>query len=171
MVVNKADCILFGINNITCRRCSKYINILGLTPGFQCTGQRQLLDETRNISVFRIWCDLYEQLDGNYGPLYDYHYEKSWVTFVEISSNAVCIVLLDFIKTLFMITSSNGNIFLAAALCEGNPMVIGHRLIRLTKSSDAELWWFVWSTPDQTFEQIIEAPVMWDAIPRIMTSL
>ena len=119
---------------------------------------------------FGIWCDLYEKLDGNYGPLYDYHYEKSWVTFVEILSNAVCIILLDFIKTLFMMTSSNGNTFLAAALCEGNPTVIGHRLIRLTKASDAELWWFVWSTPDQTFEHLIEAPVMWDAIPRIMTS-
>ena len=40
---------------------------------------------------------------------------------------------------------------------------IGHRRIPLTKASDAELWCFLWSSPEQT--------VIWDAIVHIMTSL
>ena len=47
-------------------------------------------------------------------------------------------------------------------LCEGIP---------LTKASDAELWCFLWSVPEQTAEQIIETPVIWDAIGLIMTSM
>ena len=40
-----------------------------------------------------------------------------------------------------------------------------------TKTSDAELWCFLWSAPQQTVEQTIETPVIWDAIALIMTSL
>ena len=36
------------------------------------------------------------------------------------------------------------------------------------QSSDAELWCFIWSSPDQTIEQTIEARVIWDVS---MTSL
>ena len=39
----------------------------------------------------------------------------------------------------------------------------GHRWIPLTKASDAELWYFPWSTPEQTVEQTIKTPVIWDA--------
>ena len=48
------------------------------------------------------------------------------------------------------------------ALCE---------VVSLKKASDAELWWFLWSTPVQAVEQTVEAPVVWDAIAPIMTSL
>ena len=37
----------------------------------------------------------------------------------------------------------------------------GHRWITLTKTSDAELWCFLWSAPEQTYEQTIETPVIW----------
>ena len=47
----------------------------------------------------------------------------------------------------------------------------GHRWIPLTKTSDAELWCFLWTTPKQTVEQTIEMPVIWDAVVLIMTSL
>ena len=43
--------------------------------------------------------------------------------------------------------------------------------IPLTKASDTERWCFLWSTPEQTAEQTIETPVIWDAIALIMTSL
>ena len=46
-----------------------------------------------------------------------------------------------------------------------------YQLIPLTKASDTELWWFLWSAPEQTFEQTIDRPVIWDAIALIMTSL
>ena len=54
------------------------------------------------------------------------------------------------------------------ALCEGN-----HRspVDSLTKASDAELWCFLWSAPEQTVEQTIVTPMIWDAIALIMTSL
>ena len=44
-----------------------------------------------------------------------------------------------------MMTSSNGNIFrVTGPLCRGFP---SHRWIPLTKASDAELWYFLWSAP------------------------
>ena len=58
------------------------------------------------------------------------------------------------------------------ALCEGNSLVTsdGHQWISLTKASDVERC-FLWSAPEQTAEQTIETPVIWDAIALIMTSL
>ena len=43
--------------------------------------------------------------------------------------------------------------------------------IPLTVASDAELWLYFLSAPEQTFEQTIETLVIWDAITLIMTSL
>ena len=43
--------------------------------------------------------------------------------------------------------------------------------ISLTKASDAWLWYFFWSRPEQTVQQTIETPVIWDAIALIMKSL
>ena len=40
----------------------------------------------------------------------------------------------------------------------------GYRWISLTKASDAELWCFPSSVPDQTVEQTTETPVIWDAL-------
>ena len=46
-----------------------------------------------------------------------------------------------------------------------------HRRIPITKTSDAELWYFLWSVPEQMAEQTVETPVIWDAIVPIMASL
>ena len=54
-------------------------------------------------------------------------------------------------------------------LCAGNLPVTGE--FPHTKASDAELWCFLWSTPEQTVEQTLETPVIWDAIALILTSL
>ena len=43
--------------------------------------------------------------------------------------------------------------------------------LALLVTSDAELWCFLWSAPEQTVEQIIETPVILDAIALIMTPL
>ena len=51
------------------------------------------------------------------------------------------------------------------ALCEGNPPV------GVPKASDAELWFYLWSEPEQTAEQTFEAPIIWDAIALSMMSL
>ena len=66
-----------------------------------------------------------------------------------------------------MMKSSNGNIF----------CVTGHlcgeftcpRWIPITKASDAELWCFLWSAPEQTFESTIVRLVTWEASAPIMT--
>ena len=36
--------------------------------------------------------------------------------------------------------------------------------VTLTKASDTELWYFLWSSSEQTFEQTIETLVIWDTI-------
>ena len=64
--------------------------------------------------------------------------------------------------------SSNGNIFRVTGPLWGEST--GHRWIPLTKASEAELWWFGWSAPEQIVEQTIETPVIWDAIALIMAS-
>ena len=66
-------------------------------------------------------------------------------------------------------TSSNENIFRVSGPLWGES--IGHRWIPLTKAGDAELWYFLWSAPDQTTEQTAQMPVIWDAVSLIVTSL
>ena len=39
------------------------------------------------------------------------------------------------------------------------------------EARDAERWCFLWSAPEQTVEQTIETPVIWDTIALTMTSL
>ena len=68
-----------------------------------------------------------------------------------------------------MMTWSNGNIFRFIGPLWGES--IGDQWIPLTKASDAELWYFLWSAPEQTVEQTIETPVIWDAIALTMTLL
>ena len=67
-----------------------------------------------------------------------------------------------------LMTSSNGNIFRVTGLFRGihrSPANSPH------KAGDAELWCFLWSTPEPTVEQTIKTPVIWDAIALITTSL
>ena len=47
----------------------------------------------------------------------------------------------------------------------------GHRWIPLTKTSNAELWCFLWCAPEQKAEQTVQVLVIWDAMALIMTSL
>ena len=60
-------------------------------------------------------------------------------------------------------TLSNGTFSALLDLCEGNPP--------FTKTSDAELWCFLWSAHEETVEQPIETLVICDAIAIIMTSI
>ena len=64
-------------------------------------------------------------------------------------------------------TSSKGHIFRLTGPLWGE--LTGHRLIPLTKASDAGLE--ILSVPEHTVEQTIEAPLIWDAITLIKTSL
>ena len=64
-----------------------------------------------------------------------------------------------------MMTPSNGNIFRVT-----DPLW-GESTGPLTKASDAELWYFLWSAPKQMLQQTIETPVGWNAIALIMTPL
>ena len=70
---------------------------------------------------------------------------------------------------LVTMTSSNGNIFRVTGPLWGEST--DHRWIPLKKANDAELWCFLWTAPEQTVEQTIKTPVIWDAITRIMTPL
>ena len=54
-------------------------------------------------------------------------------------------------------TSSNGHIFRVTGPLCGE--FTGDRWIPLTKASDTELWYFLWSAPEQTVQQSIETPV------------
>ena len=68
-----------------------------------------------------------------------------------------------------MMTPSNGNIFrITGPLCGETT---GQRRIPLTKASDAKLWCFLWSAPEETVQPTIEMPVIWDAIASIMAPL
>ena len=75
---------------------------------------------------------------------------------------------VPYIQSSTMMTSSNGNIFCITGLLWGEST--SYWWVPLTKASDMELWCFLWSEPDQTVEQTIEASVISDAIVLIMTS-
>ena len=64
--------------------------------------------------------------------------------------------------------SSNGNIFRVTGPLWGEST--GDWWIPLTKASDMELRCFLWSAPEQIVQQMLEMPVIWDAIMLIMTS-
>ena len=66
-------------------------------------------------------------------------------------------------------TSLNGNIFRVTGPLWGE--FTGDGWIPLTKASDTELWYFIWSAPEQTAEKTIETSVIWDAVALLMTSL
>ena len=68
-----------------------------------------------------------------------------------------------------MMTSSSGNILHVTGPLWGGST--SNWRIPLTKASDTELWYFLWSVPEQTAAQTIETTVIWDAIALIMTSL
>ena len=59
-------------------------------------------------------------------------------------------------------------IFIVEMDCQWIPH---HQLIPLTKTSDTELWYFLWSAPEQTVKQTIKMLVIWDTIMTIMMSL
>ena len=69
----------------------------------------------------------------------------------------------------FIMTSPNGNIFRVTAYLYRE--FDGRRWIPFTKASDAELWCFRLSRPEQTAEKTIETPVIWDANELFITSL
>ena len=54
------------------------------------------------------------------------------------------------VEPLHMMTSSKGNIFRVTGLLRGE--FTGDRWIPRTKTSDAELWCFLWSAPERTIE-------------------
>ena len=54
------------------------------------------------------------------------------------------------------------------ALCEGNHW---STVEPPHKDRQRGALYFVWSAPDQTVEQTIETPIIWDAIELIMTCL
>ena len=68
-----------------------------------------------------------------------------------------------------MMTSSNGNIFRVTGPLWGAST--GRQWIPLTNASDAKLWCFLWSAPEQIIEQTIETLLIWDAMAFIITSL
>ena len=68
-----------------------------------------------------------------------------------------------------IMTSLNENIFRVIGPMWGEST--GLRWIPLTKANDAEIWCFLWSTPEQTVEQTVETPVNWKAIAIIMRLL
>ena len=64
-----------------------------------------------------------------------------------------------------MMTSWNGTIFRETGPLCGE--FTGNRGIPLTTASEAELWCFLWSAPEQTIDTLVIS----DAIALIMTSL
>ena len=53
---------------IACRRCSNYIFILYLMPGFSGLGK----DNCKKHLSFGIWCDLYERFDREFSSIFIY---------------------------------------------------------------------------------------------------
>ena len=71
--------------------------------------------------------------------------------------------------SLYMMTSSNGNIFALLAFCAGNSPVTGE--FPSQRPVARSFWCFLWSAPEQTVEWTTETLVIWDGIALIMTSL
>ena len=78
-----------------------------------------------------------------------------------------CSVIFSLLAS--MMTSSSENI-----ICVTGPLwrkFTGHRWIPFIQASDGELWCFLRSAPEQTFEQTIGTRMIWNAIALITTSI
>ena len=75
----------------------------------------------------------------------------------------------------FMMTSSNGNMFRVTGFCAGNsPATAGNSPVTGEFSSHRPVtrsFNFLWSAPEQAVELTIKTLVIWNAIALIMTSL
>ena len=80
------------------------------------------------------------------------------VTFLRCTQNRSRVrgVYCEFFQS--MMTSSNGNIFLITGPLWGEST--GDRWTPLTKASDVDLWYFLWSALEQRVEQTMETPVI-----------
>ena len=99
-------------------------------------------------------------------PRYDYVMNPSNATWVHAIDAHSMVVVGGMMTSL---GHASGNNFRVISTLWGE--ATGHWWIPLTKTSDAELWCFLWSAHDQTIEQAIERLVITDAIALIMTSL
>ena len=81
----------------------------------------------------------------------------------------ICTVLSGIQMSTSMMTWSNRNIFRVTGLLWWESA--GRRWIPLTKTSDADLWCFLWFVPEQTAGKTIETLGIQYTIALIMTSL
>ena len=93
-------------------------------------------------------CKIVGNLRRDMGVLLDFkisplHYRICILFNIVLDWNAIYRVII-------MITSLNGNIFRVTGPLWGE--FTGHWWIPLTKASNAELWCFLWSAPEQTVE-------------------
>ena len=71
-----------------------------------------------------------------------------WEGCLQNGDNIVSTSIYEYLQyTKIVMTSSNGNIFRVTGPLCGE--FTGHRWIPLTKTSDAKLWCFLWSAPEQ----------------------
>ena len=82
--------------------------------------------------------------------------------------SSICLLFGTYIHepVLSMMTISNANILRVTGLLWGEST--DHGWISLTKTSQSELWYFLWSAPEQTVGQTIETSMIWDPIVLIM---
>ena len=84
-------------------------------------------------------------------------------------ANKFTIVDYKVVTTVIMMTSSNDTFSVLLALCEGNPPVTGGFSSQRQVTGSFNV--LFWPASEQTVEQTIGTPVIWDAIALIMTSL
>ena len=154
-------CRLYSANMNLIRDMSLRITFMKLLPHFP--GAKELRftwNGSQNCTWFVEWCffswknSLTEQ---EIFPFNDYISESAWLRLGALSNSSHNRLL-----GLATMMSWSGNIFpITGPLCGDSPY----------KASDTKLWCFLWSAPEQTVEQTIEMPVIWDAIVLIMMSL
>ena len=127
-------------------------------------GGRQLFLPTDNTGVAAIVCSCACNRILRFASLVHYHWRYV--------GNSLCYhqnINIDFIAASYMMASLNGFIFRVMGPLWWES--IGYRWVPLPEVSDAELWCFFLSAPEQTVEQPIETLVIWDVISLSMTSL
>ena len=98
----------------------------------------------RWINIQRVHDPSIQKIIGNHDI--EYARKNIYLRTVGVEKCKPISCLLKFSKTHAMMTSSNGNIFRVTDPLCGE--FTSHRWIPLTKTSDAELWFFLWSAPE-----------------------
>ena len=116
----------------------------------------------RNQALFCSQQNVYPSFDN--GMLWHANKNKPYYSYIHIEDQTI-------VKSFYLHTGISNVEKMPFLSWWRHEMETFSALLALYAGNSPELWCFLWSAPEHTVVLAIEAPVIWDAIALVMTSL